>query len=330
VYLSNNFSITPVAKYTTGKNIKVNKKKETIYKQKKRYTNKVNNKKISTRPIKNSIGRMGLATMILDWDNTLFPTGVLNIIQEKLHLRDSLDVLGTIQELMMTTDEKKAATLNEEYKLYAAYWRVFDKMMTVFLLSAIKTCKKIVIVTAATKKWIDVCMATVPESHHVIKQHKIEIRASKDTIATEDQASFYKLLEFIDFTPDPNDEKKCTPPLIVLGDSHAEHMAAHLLQNANVYHFWFHYQSCLCGHIRQLQSCQDILHSEFDIFTKHTPEHKKQAIHLVSTFITCEETTKPFVSFARYDANVSHLLFGQNMVQTEFCKHCQMSLVVRK
>lgn len=281
-----------------------------------------------------------MTTVVFDWDNTLFPTAVLESLQTDLKMPN---VFSLLRALLPSKDKKYTS---RGLRVCQAYWKSLDlaiinlltiaKQVTGHSSSSVEIpsdCKnenksgQIVLLTAATHKWIKECLVSLPMTGEFLSRENVVIRASKVTLYTQEEAARYKLIELMDFTPEPSASLSMTfhnNPLIIFGDSTAEHMAAHVLQSQNVYHFWFHSQSCMCHHIRQLQECGEILFSERNIFT--ATESKKQCVHMVASIV--REKDIEMLVFARHEDFVP--LFGETILKYSYCKQCKMTRVIRE
>lgn len=144
--------------------------------------------------------------LIIDWDDTLFPTTWVNL--------NSINLI----------DEK----LKNEYRLY---FLELDKIVSKFLESFNNACD-IYIVTNANIKWIKSCLSILDLTRRVIIHNNIRIVSARDSYSgTHSSATDWKILTFQDILEEIliNIIEKIKPNtylnIISIGDANYEYIA---------------------------------------------------------------------------------------------------------
>lgn len=140
--------------------------------------------------------------IILDWDDTLFPTNW--VIQNNINL--------------------ESTSRNQ----YLVYFHELDKMLYKFLLKAMKL-GTVIIVTNAMPNWVNLSSVVVPKTYKLLKKIEI-ISARKNYKHMSDSSMEWKMFAFRDII-DREFQNPSLMNVISIGDAEYEYQALISLNN---------------------------------------------------------------------------------------------------
>lgn len=191
--------------------------------------------------------------IILDWDDTLFPTNWV--------IKNGINVLNVLTLLNV-----------DKTNQYIVYFKELDNVLYK-LLKTLLTYGKVVIITNAMPEWIKVSSVILPKTYYILRKIKV-ISARKNYQDVSDKMMDWKMMAFKDEIE--KEFKNCKPMHIIsIGDAEYEYNALINLIEIN--------QECekLLKAIKFMKDpSHDILVDQVELLTKAIPTIIEKPSHL--------------------------------------------------